>query len=357
MYQKLINEKNTVKRIKSQAHSDLATLQMCKVIAIHRIGHRSPQGNSDKIIFTLESTPPIVNAFFPARKKGLLVMGFSALFLLIASGMAFYLSYAASTGLEVILWIILGALLVLLVMLLIYRGYSLITASYDIRRESLKLKWGLRSEEIPTGDIEWVRPARDLAFPLPLPRIWWAGAILGVKEVEGLGPVEYLAADSSNLLLVALPEIVFAISPEDESGFMRAFKHASELGSLSTIKPQSVQPSLLVGKIWSDRIGRWLILSGLGLVIILLVFVTAFIPTLSSINFGFTPTGAATLEPASPELLLLLPVLNALIWLTDLLGGSYFYRQENKRSLAYLLWGCSTLLGLILTASVFMIIK
>ena len=119
--------------------------------------------------------------------------------------MAFYLSYAASTGLEVILWIILGALLVLLVMLLIYRGYALMTSSYEIRRESLKLKWGLRSEEIPTGDVEWVRPARDLAFPLPLPRIWWAGAILGVKEVEGLGPVEYLAADSSNLLLLALP--------------------------------------------------------------------------------------------------------------------------------------------------------
>ena len=284
-------------------------------------------------------------------------MGFSALFLLIASGMAFYLSYAATTGLEVILWIILGALLVLLVMLLVYRGYALITASYEIRRESLKLKWGLRSEEIPTCDIEWVRPARDLAFNLPLPRIWWAGSILGMKEVEGLGPVEYLAGEPSNLLLVALPEIVFAISPEDENGFMRAFKHASELGSLSNIKSQSVQPSLILGKIWSDHVARWLVLSGLGLVLLLLAIVTAFIPTLSSINFGFTPTGAATLEPASPERLLLLPVLNALIWLTDLLGGSFFFRQEKKKPLAYLLWGCSTLLGLILTASVFMIIK
>ena len=54
----------------------------------------------------------------------------------------------------------------------------------------------------------------DLAFDLPLPRIWWAGAILGMKEVEGLGPVEYMAADTSNLLLVAAPEMVFAISPE-----------------------------------------------------------------------------------------------------------------------------------------------
>jgi hypothetical protein len=314
-------------------------------------------GNSDKIRPELENRIHTVNVFLPARKKGLLVMGCTALLLLIASGMAFYLSYAATTGLEVILWIIVGALLAMLILLLIYRGYALITASYDVRRESLKIKWGLRSEEIPTGDIEWVRPARDLAFSLPLPRIWWAGAILGVKDVEGLGPVEYLAADASGLLLVAAPDMVFAISPEDEAGFLRAFRHASELGSLSPTLPQSVQPSLLLGRIWQDRTSRWLILAGLGVVIILLVFVTAFIPTLESINFGFTPSGTATLEPTSPERLLLLPVLNALAWMADLLAGLYYFRHEEKRPMAYLLWGSSVLLGLILTIGVFMIVK
>jgi hypothetical protein len=294
--------------------------------------------------------------FSPSRKKGLLVMGFSALFMLIASSTAFYLSYTATSGLEVILWIILGTLLVLPVMLLIYRGYALITASYEVKRESLKLKWGLRSEEIPTGDIEWVRPARDLAFPLPLPGGWWPGAILGVKEVEGLGPVEYMAAEATDLLLVAGPDTVFAISPEDENGFMRAFQRASELGSLAAVKPQSVQPAFILGRIWMDHIGRGLILAGIALVIILLTIVTAFIPTLESINFGFTPSGAATLEPASPERLLLLPVLNALAWLIDLLGGAYFFRNEKLKSLAYLLWGCSPVLGLILIISAFLII-
>jgi hypothetical protein len=317
---------------------------------------QTTSSNSDKIPTILESKTPVANIFPPARKKGLLVMGLTALLLLVASGMAFYLSYAATSGLEVILWIIMGALLALLVLLLIYRGYALITAIYEVRRESLKLKWGLRSEEIPTGDIEWVRPASDLAFSLPLPRIWWAGAVLGVKDIDGLGPVEYLAADASNLLLVAAPDTVFAISPEDEAGFMRAFRNASELGSLSPVQAQSVQPSFVLGRIWQDRNGRWLILAGLGLVIILLALVTALIPTLESINFGFTPTGAATLEPTSPEHLLLLPVLNGLAWLIDLLAGSYYFRQERKKPQAYLLWGCSILLGLILTASVFMII-
>jgi hypothetical protein len=284
-------------------------------------------------------------------------MGTATLLLTVASGMAFYLSYAATSGLEVILWIVLGAVLALPVLLMLYRGYALLTAFYEVRRDGLKLKWGLRTEEIPTDDIEWVRPARDLAFPLPLPRIWWAGAILGIKDVEGLGPVEYLAGDASGILLVAAPEVVFAISPEDESGFMRAFQHASELGSLAPIQPQSVQPSFILGKVWQDHPGRWLVLAGLGLAIILLAIVTALIPTRESISFGFTPFGFATLEPASPERLLLLPVLNALAWLVDLLGGLFFYRQAGKKTLAYLLWGCSAVLSLVLTASVFMILS
>ena len=46
-------------------------------------------------------------------------MGLTATLLLVGGGMAFYLSYAAITGLEVILWIVVGTLLSLLVLLLI----------------------------------------------------------------------------------------------------------------------------------------------------------------------------------------------------------------------------------------------
>ncbi|MGB8253443.1 MAG: PH domain-containing protein [Anaerolineaceae bacterium] len=305
----------------------------------------------------MENKPLAIKVFSPTRRKGLLVMGSAGVLLIIASGMAFYLSYAATSGLEVILWIVLGAILALPLLLLAYRGYALTTASYDVRREGLKLKWGLRSEEIPTGDIEWVRPARDLAFPLPLPRIWWAGAILGMRDVEGLGPVEYMAAEAGSILLVTTPDVVYAISPEDENRFIRAFRHASELGSLTPIQPQSVQPSFILGKIWQDHPARWLILGGLGLVILLLTVVTIIIPTRETINLGFTPLGVATLEPTSPERLLLLPVLNALAWLTDMLGGSFFFRQQGRKALAYLLWGSSPLLGLMLTVGVILILS
>jgi hypothetical protein len=38
------------------------------------------------------------------------------------------------------------------------------------------------------------------------------------------------------------------------------------------------------------------------------------------------------------------------------LGGAYFFRNEKLKSLAYLLWGCSPVLGLILIISAFLII-
>jgi hypothetical protein len=44
-----------------------------------------------------------------------------------------------------------------------YRAYALLRADYYIDRDSLAMLWGLRVEDIPLTDIEWVRPASDVA--------------------------------------------------------------------------------------------------------------------------------------------------------------------------------------------------
>jgi hypothetical protein len=46
-----------------------------------------------------------------------------------------------------------------------YRAYALLRADYYIDRDSLAILWGLRVEDIPLTDIEWVRPASDLTQP------------------------------------------------------------------------------------------------------------------------------------------------------------------------------------------------
>ena len=47
------------------------------------------------------------------------------------------------------------------------------------------------------------------------PRLQWPGAMLGVAHVRDLGPVEYMAAEAAKMLLIATPQRIYAISPQD----------------------------------------------------------------------------------------------------------------------------------------------
>ncbi len=80
-----------------------------------------------------------------------------------------------------------------------YRAYALLRADYYIDRDSLAMLWGLRVEDIPLTDIEWVRPASDLTSPLLLPRFRLPGAVLGTRRHPDLGRIEFIASSSRNL--------------------------------------------------------------------------------------------------------------------------------------------------------------
>ena len=61
----------------------------------------------------------------------------------------------------------------------------------------------LRSQDIPIDEILWVHPAADLSAPLPLPPFRVPGAVLGLRRIPGGGEVEYLAADTQRLIMIA----------------------------------------------------------------------------------------------------------------------------------------------------------
>src|SRR5262249_54105146 len=105
-------------------------------------------------------------------------------------------------------------------------------SNYFLNRDNLRLVWGLRIEEIPLADVEWVRPLSALASPVHLPLLRLPGGILGVTRHSELGKIEFLASESSTLLLIATAQRVFAISPADPGTFTGSFQRAIELGSL-----------------------------------------------------------------------------------------------------------------------------
>ena len=111
-----------------------------------------------------------------------------------------------------------------------------------------------------------------------LPLFHLPGAITGLRRHPDLGQVEFLASDARGLLLVATSKRVFAISPQDTTGFMQNIQHAIELGSLSPAVPQSVYPTFVVVQAWESMLARYLWLAGLFLNIGLLGWVTLAYP-------------------------------------------------------------------------------
>ena len=236
-----------------------------------------------------------------------------------------------------------------------YRAFSLLRADYVLDRDSLSFSWGLRVEDIPLTDIEWIRPATDLSSPLHPPTFNLPGGLLGVRRHPDAGTVEFIASTTNDLLLVATAKRTYAISPERAADFLATFRRATELGSLLPAEAVSQYPSFLLARAWENLAARFLWLSGLLLNIGLVAWVTFLIPTISSVTLGFDPTGAP-LEAVPSVRLILLPLLSASLFVAGLIAGLFFYRNEKQQPLAVIVWISSTVSSLLFLLAVLFIV-
>lgn len=286
---------------------------------------------------------------FPPPRRGLT---FQVTLIIVATVLSALFAVLASQepiGLRFTIYILVAAFSFFPLPFLAYWLYSLTHANYSLDREKLTLTWGLRVEQIPVSELEWVRPMEALATPLALPFVHLPGAIMGNRRHPDLGPVEFLASDNKTLVLVATSKRVFVISPEDTAGFMQNIQRAIEMGSLSPAEPQSVYPVFVVALAWESTLARYLWLSGLFLNIGLLAWVTLIIPSLGAIPLGFLPSGAAG-GPVPGAGLILVPVVSLFFFITGWVAGLTFYRRPDHRPLAHIVWACgvfSTLLFLV----------
>jgi len=294
----------------------------------------------------------LTNIFFPPRRQGLIVHGLIAVFLLAGSISSFWLAFQESVGSYFVLLLLLALVFTAPIPFVMYRGYALLQASYTIERDGLRLRWGLRAEDIPLPDVEWIRPVEELGFRLPLPHFYLPGAILGVRNIQDLGPVEFMSSELASMLLIATPKKIYAISPENLKAFVRTFQRTTELGSLAPLPSHSTQPAAYLQQIWNDRAARYMMLAGLFLTMTLFVLDSLLIPTRSSISLGFDGNNQP-LPPGPPEQLLLLPVLASFAFLIDLVIGMYFYRRLEQRPVSYLLLACSSLTPILLIIATF----
>lgn len=294
------------------------------------------------------------NFFYPSHRFGLIFHAIAILALVVGGAWSLWQATQAEVGPTFLLYLLPTLLALAMVPVLAYRAYALWRASYSLERDGIRLRWGLREEVIPMDVVGWVRPANEVGFSLPLPRMRWPGAVLGVRRLPDGSQVEYLAAQTGQLILIAAFGRVFAISPADPDEFLRTYQRLSELGSLTPLPARSLYPAFLLARVWATKPARYLLLGGLILSLGLLVVVSLLVPSRPVISLGFNPDGTPT-DLVPSVRMLLLPFLNSFFYLADLLAGLFFYRREGGQALAFLLWGSGVLTALFFLSAVIFI--
>lgn len=284
--------------------------------------------------------------FPPPKRNGLIVHSAILLVLTIITIIGFINLSNADVGPAFLISLLVSIISFIPIPLFVYRTYSLWRADYFIDRDSLAIHWGLRVEDIPLNDIEWIRPADDLTTPLTFPPLSLPGGLLGVRRHPDLSTVEFLASDSKKLLLVATSKKIFAISPDDPSALAQTFARATELGSLAPAEAKSVYPSFVVTQAWSSGLARYLWLTALFLNIGLFIWASFIIPSTPQVILGQAP------ESVPSSQLIIFPVASLLLAVAGWIAGLYFYRWERERTLAFIVWGSGTLTSLLFLLAV-----
>jgi hypothetical protein len=181
------------------------------------------------------------------------------------------------------------------------------------------------------------------------------GGLVGTRRHPDLGLVEFLASDVKKLLLVATAKRVFAISPDEPAGLTQTFARATELGSLAPVEPKSVYPSFVVSQAWESGLARYLWLTALFLNLGLFIWASLIIPTTPRVALGPQFVGSA-LETVPSSQLIVFPVASLLLAVAGWIAGLYFFRWDNERVLAFIVWGSSTFTSLLFLLAVLFII-
>ena len=289
--------------------------------------------------------------FPPPRQRGISLLSVAIVALAAITSVAIWRASASAVNLGLVIFVLIAALAFFPLPFLSYWLYALMRASYSLDRDKLTLSWGLRLEQIPVSDVEWVRPVSALAGELPLPAIHLPGAILGTRRHPDLGAIEFMASETGPLLLVATERKIIAISPENASGFMENMQHAIEMGSLTPASPQSMYVSFVVVQAWQSLLARYLWLAGIFLNAGLLVWVGTLVPGLRRVPLGFLPGGAArSTVPAVG--LILLPILSLLFFAAGWVAGLFFYRRKDQQVLAQVIWAGGVFASLLFLVAV-----
>lgn len=284
--------------------------------------------------------------FYPAKRAGT-IFHITLMLVFFAAGIwGIWGASTAEMAPQLLPYLALIILFLVTVPYLIYRLYALHRSAYILERGGITLQWGWRSVTLPMDQVKWIYRDSDLEIPPQAPALHWPGAVTGIRKFQRGPEVEFLASRSRKLVIIAISDRYYAISPLYVEELISTYHDLIELGALQSLAGESVQPDLVITEIAKNRLSLGMILAGALLNISLLIWVLRVIPSRESISLGFKPDGFPR-ESLESVRLILFPILNSSAYLTNLILGMFLYRNTDNRALAFILWAAGILTALL----------
>lgn len=296
------------------------------------------------------------NSYQVPRRRGLILNGILLIGISITVGLMVTVASENPAGLQSVLLLATSLILAAIFPVLAYRLYALIQSEYSIGREGIRLRWGMRQLRLPHEMIVDNVLGDDLAERPQLPQWRWPGNLVGKIDDEELGLIEYLASDPEKLVFIGTLDRVYAISPENPNEFLTSLRNEAERGELEKGRIISVEPSFVLSEAWAEKNVRIILITGAALALALLIGVGIFIQGRDVISLGFTALGQADVPVISTQLYLL-PAINIVIYMGNLLLGLVLFREKNMGLLAKLIWATSLLTNALFFAAVIFIVR
>jgi len=305
--------------------------------------------------------------FRPPRRQGILI-GLALLAALVALD-AVWLGLLRSLPLTALslLWIALIAASLPALGFVVNSLYRLARLAYVVDRDGLTIHWGASSLILPLAEIERVLTRRDVepengaiqagmaSSPrLHLRGLYWPGRLVGPGRAEDFGPAHFYATRPwPHQVLVTRGNAVYVLSPADSDAFAAALLATRAAGPAQESAVRRAGPPLAhrLDAAWrrfaQDRVATGLLGAGIGLNALLFFYLAWRYPSLPpAIPLHFDPAGVPDMM-TPPSQAFILPLIGLMTFsLNTLLGWGLHVRQD--RSPAYLLWGSTVLVQILL---------
>lgn len=240
--------------------------------------------------------------------------------------------------------------------ILAYQTLSCLTLRYHLDRNGLAIRWFGSEQIIPIRDIQQILPGSGMGDAVVRRRgLRWPGHERGTGSVPGIGRTVFLATRPlEGQLILTTPGRAFAISPSDPARFTEAFASRAAMGPNRLLTAETRNARWITWPFWADQTGWTLLGAALVINLGLFAFLAISFPGLDSqLPLHFDRLGRADRIGTKMELFAL-PIIGAIILLTNLVLGLLLYRRERAGS--YLLWGASAAVQALFWLAAFSII-